>query len=157
MIAMKKILVPIDFAEASDAALRYARHLAKALGADLHVMHVMEDLFLPSPDNKPLAIEAGIAARLDERITDDDRASLRAVAVMRKSDAPGDEIVRYAEHERIDLIVMGTHGRVNVGHQQIGSVADQVVQSAPCPVLTVRQYERRVVGLDDQAPRHDRV
>jgi nucleotide-binding universal stress UspA family protein len=157
MIAMKKILVPIDFAEASEAALLYGRQLAKVLGADLHVMHVMEHLLLSPTDSRPPAIEAGIAARLAERITEDDRTTLSAVAVMRKGGVPGDEIVRYAEDEGIDLIVMGTHGRVNVAHQQIGSVADQVVRAAPCPVLTVRQSERAPLQLDDRDVRHDRV
>lgn len=157
MIAMKKVLVPIDFAEASDAALIYARNLAKTFGADLHVMHVMENLFLRPMANNPAAIEAGIANRLTERITDDDRKNLHAVAVMRKSDAPAEEIVRYAEEEKVDLIVMGTHGRVKVAHLLMGSVAEKVVRTAPCPVLTVRHPEREFVVPDNVEARHDRA
>ena len=56
---------------------------------------------------------------------------------MHTSDEPAEEIVRYAEHEQIDLIVMGTHGRTNMAHLLMGSVAEKVVRSAPCPVLTV--------------------
>ena len=59
-----------------------------------------------------------------------------AVAV---SDTPADEIVRYAQDNNIDLIVMGTHGRRAVAHLLVGSVAERVVRTAPCPVLTVRQ------------------
>jgi nucleotide-binding universal stress UspA family protein len=157
MIAMKKVLVPIDFAEASDAALIYARNLAKTFGADLHVMHVMENLFLRPMANNPAAIEAGIANRLSERITDDDRKNLHAVAVMRKSDTPAEEIVRYAEEEKVDLIVMGTHGRVKVAHLLMGSVAEKVVRTAPCPVLTVRHPEREFVVPDNVEARHDRA
>jgi nucleotide-binding universal stress UspA family protein len=157
MIAMKKVLVPIDFAEASDAALIYARNLAKTFGADLHVMHVMENLFLRPMANNPMAIEAGIANRLAERITDDDRQNLHAIAVMRKSDTPAEEIVRYAEEEKVDLIVMGTHGRVKVAHLLMGSVAEKVVRTAPCPVLTVRHPEREFVVPDNVEARHDRA
>jgi nucleotide-binding universal stress UspA family protein len=157
MIAMKKVLVPIDFAEASDAALIYARNLAKTFGADLHVMHVMENLFLRPMANNPMAIEAGIANRLAERITDDDRKNLHAIAVMRKSDTPAEEIVRYAEEEKVDLIVMGTHGRVKVAHLLMGSVAEKVVRTAPCPVLTVRHPEREFVVPDNVEARHDRA
>jgi nucleotide-binding universal stress UspA family protein len=157
MIAMKKVLVPIDFAEASDAALIYARNLAKTFGADLHEMHVMENLFLRPIANNPMAIEAGIASRLSERITPDDRQKLHAVAVMRKSDTPSEEIVRYAGQEGIDLIVMGTHGRVKVAHLLMGSVAEKVVRTAPCPVLTVRHPEREFVVPDTMEARHDRA
>jgi nucleotide-binding universal stress UspA family protein len=157
MIAMKKVLVPIDFAEASDAALVYARNLARTFGAELHVMHVAENLFLRAMANNPATIEAGIANRLAERITEEDRKALRAVAVLRKSDAPAEEIVRYAGEEGIDLIVMGTHGRVNVAHLLMGSVAEKVVRTAPCPVLTVRHPEREFVAPDTVEARHDRA
>jgi nucleotide-binding universal stress UspA family protein len=107
--------------------------------------------------NNPMAIEAGIANRLAERITDDDRQNLHAIAVMRKSDTPAEEIVRYAEEEKVDLIVMGTHGRVKVAHLLMGSVAEKVVRTAPCPVLTVRHPEREFVVPDNVEARHDRA
>ena len=157
MIAMKKVLVPVDFGEASDAALIYARNLAKTFGADLHVLHVTENLFLRPMANNPAAIEAGIANRLAERLTADDRQLLHAVAVLRKSDAPAEEIVRYANEENVDLIVMGTHGRVKVAHLLMGSVAEKVVRTASCPVLTVRHPEREFVIPDTVEARHDRA
>jgi nucleotide-binding universal stress UspA family protein len=148
MIALKRVLVPIDFAEASDAALTYGRNLAKAFGAELHVMHVMENLFLRPMANNPQAIEAGIANRVAERLTDDDRRTLHAIAVTRKSDAPAEEIVRYAQEAGVGLIVMGTHGRVKMAHLLMGSVAEKVVRTASCPVLTVRHPEREFVVPD---------
>jgi nucleotide-binding universal stress UspA family protein len=157
MIAMKKILVPIDFGDASDAALVYGRNLARNFGADLHVMHVMENLFLRPMANNPATIEAGIASQVSERITDDDRRNLHAVAVLRKSDTPAEEIVRYADEEAIDLVVMGTHGRVKVAHFFMGSVAEKVVRAASCPVLTVRHPEREFVVADITEVRHDRA
>ena len=73
-----------------------------------------------------------------QRLTDADRRDLDALAVVRISDAPADEIVGYARDEGMDLIVMGTHGRKAVAHLLLGSVAERVVRTAPCPVLTVR-------------------
>ena len=157
MIVLKKVLVPIDFAEASDAALIYARNLAKAFGAELHVIHVMENLFFRPMANDPLTIEAGITSRLAEQLTDDDRRTLGAVAVTRKSDQPAEEIVRYAAAEGIGLIVMGTHGRVKMAHLLMGSVAEKVVRTAPCPVLTVRHPEHEFVVPDTPEARHDRA
>jgi nucleotide-binding universal stress UspA family protein len=157
MITLQKVLVPVDFAEASDAALIYGRNLAKTFGAELHVMHVLENLFLRPMANDPHAIEAGIASRLAEQISDNDRRTLRAITVMRKSDAPAEEIVRYAEQEGMGLIVMGTHGRVKVDHFLMGSVAEKVVRTAPCPVLTVRHPEREFVVPDSTETGHDRA
>jgi nucleotide-binding universal stress UspA family protein len=157
MIALKKVLVPIDFAVASDAALVYGRALAKTFGAELHVLHVMENLFLRPMANNPAAIEAGVANRVAEQLTEEDRKALRAVPALRKSDAPAEEIVRYADQEQIDLIVMGTHGRVNMAHLLMGSVAEKVVRTAPCPVLIVRHKEREFVIPDNLEARHDRA
>ena len=148
MIALKNVLVPVDFSEPSELALKYARHLARTFGARLQVLHVMENQFLRPMANDPHVVEASIARRLEERISEEDRRTLHVVAVTRRSDAPADEIVKYATDHDINLIVMGTHGRVNVAHMLMGSVAEKVVRTAPCPVLTVRQGEREFVVAD---------
>jgi len=142
MIQVNNLLVAVNFDESSNVAMVYARSLAKNFGARLHVLHVMENLFLRPMANDPRAIEAGITRRLLDCLTDEDRTALRAVAVIRKSDEPADEIVKYARSEGIDLIVMGTHGRPGVAHLLMGSVAEKVVRTAPCPVLTLRNSER---------------
>jgi nucleotide-binding universal stress UspA family protein len=157
MIAMKKILVPIDFAEASDAALLYGRNLAKIFGAELHVLNVMENQFLRPTFKSPAAVDAGVVNHVAKRLTPEDRATLHAVTAVRASDEPSDEIVQYAEQEDIDLIVMGTHGRSNVAHLLLGSVAEKVVRTARCPVLTVRHPEREFVVPDESEPRRDRA
>ena len=147
MIVLKNVLVAIDFDEASDAALAYARTLARTFGARLHVLHVMGNPFLRPTANDPRDIESGIARTMADRLTDEERHTLRAVSVLRKSETPADEVVKYAEDEAIDLIVIGTHGRSGVAHLLMGSVAEKVVRSAPCPVLTVRHRAvQAVVG-----------
>lgn len=145
MIDLKHILVAVDFDETSDVALTYGRSLAKTYGAQLHMIHVMENMFLRPMANNPSDIEAGIAQRLADRLTDEERRALRAIPVLRKSDAPAEEIVKYAAEQAIDLIVIGTHARSGVAHMLVGSVAEKVVRTAPCPVLAVRQGDRAFV------------
>lgn len=156
MIALNNVLVAVDFGEASEAALTYARNFARNFGARLHILHVMENTFLRLRATDPRVLETAATRQLVGRLTDADRRTLRAVTVIRTSDAPAEEIVQYAKDEQIDLIVMGTHGRAAVAHLLMGSVAERVVRTAPCPVLTVRHPEHEFV-LPDNEVRHDRV
>jgi nucleotide-binding universal stress UspA family protein len=155
MIALKHVLVAVDFGDASEAALTYGRNFARTFGARLHIMHVLENTFLRPMANDPHVVETAATRQLVDRLTDEDRHALRAVPVIRKSDAPAEEIVRYARDEHIDLIIMGTHGRKAVAHLLMGSVAERVVRTAPCPVLTVRHPEHEFV-LPDTEVSHDR-
>jgi nucleotide-binding universal stress UspA family protein len=150
MITLKHILVATDFGEASDAALTYGRALARTFGARLHVLHVVENYFLRPIVADPYVVRAAAAKQLNERVTDDDRLKLHARAVLETSDAPAAAIAVYAKSADIDLIVMGTHGRSAVEQLLMGSVAERVVRTAPCPVLTVRHPEREFV-LPDSA------
>jgi nucleotide-binding universal stress UspA family protein len=140
--------VATDFGEASDVAMEYGRALARTFGSSLHLLHVMENLFLRPMPNDPHQIKTATATRLSERLTDDDRAALRANAVLETSDNPAQEIVNYAKAHNIDLIVMGTRGRGAMAQVLMGSVAEKVVRMAPCPVLTVRHPEREFVVPD---------
>jgi nucleotide-binding universal stress UspA family protein len=133
-----RILVPIDFSPPSDAALAYARIFARAFGSTLHLLNVTGPTFLRAIVANPADREIAILNRLDDRLTDEDRGQFRAVTAVEQSDAPADEIIRYARLRDIELIVMGTHGRTGVSHFLLGSVAETVVRTAPCPVLTLR-------------------
>jgi len=148
MIALKNVLVATDFEEASDAALVYGRALARTFGAALHLLHVAENQFLRPTAADPSAIKAAYVRSLSERLTADDRRTLRARAVLEISDAPAEAIVDYARGATIDLIVMGTHGRTAMAQLLVGSVAERVVRTAPCPVLTVRHPEHEFVLPD---------
>jgi len=151
MIDLKRVLVAVDFDDVSNVALSYARSLAKSYGAQLHVLHVMENMFLKPMANDPRSIEAGTTRRLLDTLTEDDRVTLRAVPVVRTSDTPAEEIVKYADAEHIDLIVMGTHARPGVAHLLMCSVAENVVRTAPCPVLTMRYSEREAAAEQSTA------
>jgi nucleotide-binding universal stress UspA family protein len=155
MIVLRRVLVATDFEPASDAALVYGRALARNFGASLHLLHVAENQFLrPSPTD-PAVIKAAYLRSLNERLTADDRGALGAHAALEVSDETADAIVKYARLENIDLIVMGTHGRGAMAQVLVGSVAERVVRTAPCPVLTVRHPEREFV-MPDSAERRDR-
>lgn len=157
-MVIKKILVATDFSEPSSVALAYGRDLAKSYGAQLHLLHVVEDVItryapeallgLPDLEAK---LEESAKRDLEARVTDDDRQSLRAVATVITSVNVADGICRYAKENAIDLIVTGTHGRGLVGHFLVGSVAERVVRMAGCPVLTVHSHERDFIVPDAAA------
>jgi nucleotide-binding universal stress UspA family protein len=153
MIVMKQILVATDFSEASAAAMDYGRALARTFGASLHLLHVAENPFLRPTAADPHALREATVRRLAGRLTEDDKGALRATAVLDTSDEPANAIVKYAAAHAIDLIVMGTHGRGVVAQILVGSVAEKVVRTAPCPVLTVRYPEREFVVPDPVASR----
>lgn len=132
-----RILVPTDFSAPSDAALAYARGLAGTFDATLHLLHVVDNEFLRPVVADPYAIEAAALRKLHDRLTDEDHRRFRVQPAVERADAPADEIVSYARTHDIGLIVMGTHGRSGMAHLLVGSVAEKVVRTASCPVLTL--------------------
>jgi nucleotide-binding universal stress UspA family protein len=149
MIAIKHILIATDFSETSDAALAYARQLAHMFASTLHVLHVAGNVIEAAVGTEMYAadfvgmqreVEQAAREQLDVVVTDDDRRTLAVRAVVRTSNSPAQEIVAYAKDAKVDLIVLGTHGRGGVAHLFLGSVAERVVRTASCPVLTVRGY-----------------
>jgi nucleotide-binding universal stress UspA family protein len=158
MIALTKILVATDFSDPSVAALAYGRELARCFGASLTLLHVVDDItvraygidsgvFLTDPDTQH-QFEADAKALAEGAISAEDRLQLKASAVVLRSSAPAAAIVSYADQSGTDLIVMGTHGRGGFAHLLMGSVSERVVQTAPCPVLTVRHPEHEFVRPD---------
>jgi nucleotide-binding universal stress UspA family protein len=141
-----RILVPIDFSPPSNAALEYARTVAARFGASLHLLHVADDpyralysaeVFVPEMEGLRDEILADATARLQRQLRMGDIQQL-AATVQAIVGTPAASIVEYAEAHDIDLIVMGTHGRGGLSNLLMGSVAERVVRTAPCPVLTVR-------------------
>lgn len=160
MIALKTILVPTDFGEAADAALTYARALARNFNASIDVLHVVESVAARMPASEMYVgvspdvqaeVEAAARRQLDERLVDNDPNPLAVRPVVIASSAPAHTIVQYAKEMDINLIVMGTHGRGPMAHLLMGSVAEKVVRVAPCPVLVVRHPEHEFVLPDTLA------
>ena len=155
MVAIRNILVATDFSEPSGVAMAYGRDLARNYNARLHVLHVVEDVLarysteagflLPSLQED---LEKAAQLDLQSRITDEDRCQLNALPIVVSGVSIAEGIVAYAKEHSIDLIVTGTHGRGAVKHFLMGSVAERVVRTAPCPVLTVHAHERDFIVPD---------
>jgi nucleotide-binding universal stress UspA family protein len=141
-----RILVPTDFSAPSTAALTLAKRMAAMSGASLHLLHVLDDtmttaaatvgVYAPTADLRNKWLE-GARDLLGTQLTPEEQASFRSTEVVMFG-TPARTIVEHAKATGIDLIVMGTHGRGAVEHILMGSVAERVVRSAVCPVLTVR-------------------
>ena len=153
MLSLKTVLVPTDFSDASESALRYGKAMAEAFGASLHVVHVMEDLlahawaaevYVSSMPQLRDEIEKESRQRLGALLTEAERTAFRAETALLAGN-PFLEIIRYAKAHGVDLIVMGTHGRGPIAHMLLGSVAEKVVRKSPCPVLTVRDSQHEFV------------
>lgn len=155
MVVLKHILVATDFGEPSAVALAYGRDLARSYGATLHVLHVVEDVMMRYSPEVGFAIpdlqrdlEKAATRDLAALITDDDRRTLTVVPVVQTSfNVPGG-VIEYAKNHPIDLIVVGTHGRGAVKQLLMGSAAERIVRTAPCPVLSVRAHERDFIAPD---------
>jgi nucleotide-binding universal stress UspA family protein len=151
MIAIKKLLVPTDFSEYSQFALKYAVAFAEGFAAQVYVIHVYE----PYPqgavfegmvyDSELVAkAEAKARAELEAVVAQLTARSIHAEAVF-VTGRPYVQIVREAEKLGVDLIVLATHGRRGVSHLVFGSNAEKVVRLSPCPVLTVKHPEHDFV------------
>lgn len=152
MIALKQILVATDFSEPSSVALTYGMDLARSYGATLHVIHVIEDLiaFYGADVGLALAdveqkVEASVQRELEAMIARHHGHRVNIVTTVKRASNVARTITEYASANPIDLIIVGTHGRGAVSRLLVGSVAERVVRSAPCPVLTVRAHERDFV------------
>jgi len=148
MISIKKVLVPTDFSEHSDKAVRYGADLAAKFGGELHLLHVFETTPIMYGEGAGIPESAAeMKAAAVEKLDGVQVDALEECPVVRKV-MQGNafvETVRYAKDNTIDLLVMGTHGRGAIAHMLLGSVAEQVVRKAPCPVLIVRDEQHHFV------------
>jgi nucleotide-binding universal stress UspA family protein len=142
----RKILFPTDFSEASESAWRMAQDLAAETGAMLVIVHVhsppaysgSEMYYLAPPSD-----DAALRQRLQSLVPSD--PTVRHGHCLLTGD-PASEILRLAEEEQVDLIVMGTHGRTGLLRLLQGSVAEAVVRRASCPVITVKHAPELVAS-----------
>ena len=143
-LALRTILVPMDFSPAAHAALDLVKSLHKALGAArLILVHAyfipveLEQYLAKEGDDLRARITRGVTRDLEELV-----AGLRKEGICSEYVAsqghPEQVITALAHDKHVDLIAMGTHGRRGLPHLLLGSTAERVVRSAECPVLTVR-------------------
>src|SRR5215469_2477659 len=148
-LQLKRILVPTDFSESSERALKYAVRLGRPYKAEvvvLHVFHLKEYLGLLSQRedidsataNQVLeASKVGAIEKLEDlvrRVGEKEAAVLPTLLI----GVPFEEIVRYAGEHEVDLIVMPTHGRTGLAHFLLGSTTERVISHSVCPVLVIR-------------------
>jgi nucleotide-binding universal stress UspA family protein len=144
-LTLSRILVPTDFSESSRSAIDEGGSWAASFQAELHLLHVVED---NSPSVAQMNLAYPVFQSYYHELVKNAQQQLDGVSVsglppepiQRKVAVgdPRDRINGYAAEHAIDLIVMGTHGRRGPSHWMIGSVAERVVRTAPCPVLVVR-------------------
>jgi nucleotide-binding universal stress UspA family protein len=151
IVNLKKILVPIDFSVMSKQAFQYALRFGQQFGCEIILLHVVE----------PESVIAGSPVGIDvfaqpEEDTTAAEAELQALAASSRScpnsvtsavhigHAPN-EINKAAKDLDVDLIVIATHGYTSWRHLCIGSTAERVVRTAPCPVLVVREKEHEFI------------
>lgn len=145
MIRIDRILCPVDFSTASAQALEQAGRLAAWYGSSVTALHVWPTLPVafaaPGPAIALPQLDSGRRQELTQEL---ERAVERAGLTLRPTSAvvaegdPVTEILRRAFSDRVDLIVMGTHGRTGLQRWLLGSVTESVLRQAPCPVLAVR-------------------
>jgi nucleotide-binding universal stress UspA family protein len=151
-MAVKRVLVPVDFSAESLRALAYAHDLVRRLRAELLILHVVDqtylagtpELYLANPEFAKLLDEQwrSCNAQLQRVAADLKREGLRVRSLINRG-VPAQVIVNTAKRTGTDLIIMATHGRTGLAHALIGSVAEKVVRAAGCPVLTVRRAARK--------------
>jgi universal stress protein A len=149
---IKKILVPIDFSTCSKKALQYAVPFAQQFGAALHLLYVVQVSYY--------AGEFGTtdASLLEQELYANGAKELNTLAQREigqrvpwqhsvRSGRTVTEIVQTAETEEVDLIIVSTHGHTGLKHVLLGSVAENIVRHAPCPVLIVREREHEFIQV----------
>jgi nucleotide-binding universal stress UspA family protein len=149
---IKKILVPVDFSDFAKQALSYAKEVASVYGADLQLLHVIEESIHPSfytsgkdsvfdlmPDLRSRS-KLGLKRLLEEAQGPKTQCSLHII-----EGRASHEIVSFACENESDLIVIATHGLTGFKHLLLGSVTEKIVSMAPCPVLTVKPFGKSLV------------
>ena len=147
MMAIERILVPVDFSPPSLRALDDAVEFSLPYEAQLIVMHVVERARFKSPPAKEKEAAAAKLAQIERRLT---QRGVNCRTLVR-SGVPYATILDEAKKMEVNLIVISTHGRTGLAEFLIGSVAERVVRASPCPVLVIR-----TLPLPPPAPKRGR-
>jgi nucleotide-binding universal stress UspA family protein len=143
----KKILVPVDFSKTSKQALQYALRFAEKLGCEIVLLHVVEPESIIA--GAPTAVdvfaqpeEDMIAAKAElQTLAASYRNRPKSITSKVRTGCAPNEISKVAKDLDVDLIIIATHGYTSWRHFCIGSTAERVVHTAPCPVLVVREKQ----------------
>lgn len=148
MFAPKRILVPTDYSQYSDAALKYAIDVAKQSGAKIYFLHVIglvqacavdycfDQATLNALEEKSSSSAEDMMKQQLERIPE---AKTADIITDIRAGIPYEEILNEQKARDVDLIVMSSHGKTGLLGHLLGSVAEKVMKKATCPVLLIRQ------------------
>ena len=147
--AVRRILVPIDFSDASHEAIRHATEIAQTYGAEIHLLHVVEEVVYPSAYGMGDAYfpTQNVIKKVEETLAEMARDEIGYEHIMIAAVvgyAPL-SIIDYAEENEVDLIVIATHGRSGFERMLLGSVAERVIRQAPVPVFIVKPERKSLV------------
>lgn len=151
MLQLKRILFPSDFSRCADQAFTHALYLAEQYKAELHMLHAIvlheDDPHNPAhhfPDVKEIYGKLKEIANARMKLVIDDLTvrELKIKHAQVRGIASAPVILDYADENKIDFIVMGTHGRRGVGLVLLGSVAEEIIRLSACPVLTIREQKK---------------
>jgi nucleotide-binding universal stress UspA family protein len=148
MLSIKKILIPTDFSARSRVALPYALDLARKFGANLYIIHIFDDntlnpYYFGKGENAQEffeQVQENFQAMVNTFLEDIDADGVNIIPILSHG-TPFVEIIRFARHDRIDLIVVSTHGSGALKQIMLGSTAEKLLRKSPCAVLTVRHPE----------------
>lgn len=154
-IQPRRILWPTDFSAIARCATPYARAFCDAFGSELFVLHVVAptapaDLAVGAPAELPVAYPEpdlldAARRRLAATVQEEFGERYRTTGAVLLGN-PWAAAAEYAREQAIDLIVLATHGRTGLPHVLLGSVAERIVQHAPCAVLVVKEGQRGFVA-----------
>lgn len=158
MAPFRRILVPFDFSKLAEQGVRQALELGDVHGAHIDILHVVEEPAFPSFFKLGAMRIYGMVPNLEK---------VAWTALEKRFGAPGDqpnlhfhvvkgtadvEIVRFASEHETDLVVVTSHGLTGLQHVLLGSVAEKVIQMAPCPVLVVKAFTKQPNPILDAEP-----
>ena len=150
MEKFKTILFPVDLSPASPELVPYAKTMAEKFESEIHLLFVarrfqhLSDMYVPEPEIYTFerGILEGAERRLDEFKDTHFMMSANIKTAVLSGD-PAEEIITYTQTEKVDMIVMGTHGRKGLNKIVFGSVAERVVKLSPVPVFIVNPYKTK--------------
>ncbi len=153
--AVRNILVPVDFSDASLDALRHAKELALTYGAQITLVHAVEEVIYPSaygvePANLP---GPQVIDRVEQNLAELARTEVgyeHAVVQAKVGYAPS-VILDYADANEVDLVVIATHGRTGIERMLLGSVAERVTRRSPAPVFAVKPYGKSLLPASEES------
>ncbi len=150
--AVRRVLAPVDFSDASRSAVRHAKEIALTYGAEIDLLHVVEEPFYPPayglgetgfPTDKVIGSVEDELADLARSEVGYEHAMIEA-----RTGVPSREILNYIDENEVDLTVIASHGRTGLDRMLIGSVAERVVRQSPTPVFVAKPDRASLVSSD---------